>query len=110
MCKSKTLDLLHVETASISECKVFAAFDNEIIRKSKDKTSNLGIRWFGGVDHSLPFPLIQFFSAFCGRPLHGIIAPYMTSIPSSPALLYASSSMCIATSISLSGFLPVSFS
>jgi hypothetical protein len=62
----KTLDLPHVVTASISGSKVFAAFDNEIIRKSKDKTSNLGIRWFGGVDYSLPFPLIQFFSVFVG--------------------------------------------
>ena len=35
--KLKTLDLLHVVTASISKCKGFATFDNENIRKSKDR-------------------------------------------------------------------------
>jgi predicted nucleic acid-binding protein len=41
--KLRTLDILHVVVASIAGCKEFATFDNEIIRKSKDIASNLGI-------------------------------------------------------------------
>jgi predicted nucleic acid-binding protein len=41
--KLRTLDLLHVVVASIAGCKEFATFDYEIIRKSKDIASNLGI-------------------------------------------------------------------
>ncbi|MCC6056899.1 MAG: PIN domain-containing protein [Desulfurococcaceae archaeon] len=41
--KLRTLNLLHIVVASITECKKFATFDNEIIKKSKDITSNLEI-------------------------------------------------------------------
>jgi len=41
--KLRTVELLHIVVASIAKCKEFATFDNEIIRKSKDITSNLGI-------------------------------------------------------------------
>jgi predicted nucleic acid-binding protein len=41
--KLRTFDILHVVVASVAGCKEFATFDNEIIMKSKDIASNLGI-------------------------------------------------------------------
>jgi predicted nucleic acid-binding protein len=41
--KLRTFDILHVVVASVAGYKEFATFDNEIIMKSKDIASNLGI-------------------------------------------------------------------
>jgi len=47
--KLKSLDLLHLTIAIISDCSFFITFDNDILKKSKIIEEKTGIKIFGSI-------------------------------------------------------------